>query len=181
MGTALEFKPEKLVIGVLTTRPGKREELLSLLAGRFGPPDLVSPPMAFAATSYYVPEMGDGILRYFVAFRDPVDPSRLPEIKTETNAMEDRFREDGKRKVNLDPGLLSLARFLLATTKDRAHRIPLRQGIFAELTLLYEKGTFHPLPWTYPDYRSEAYLGILAEVRALFKESLRAPASGPSG
>lgn len=183
MGTAAAFQPEKLVIGVLATRPGRREELLSLLEGRFGPADLVSGDMAFDCTPYYVPEMGEGIRRFFVAFREPVDPSLLADIKTWTNALEDRFREEGLRKVNLDPGLLSLARFLLATTKNRAHRIPLRQGIFAELTLIYEKGAFRPLPWTYPDYRSDAYLAVLKGIRTAYKESLdgRGRISGPSG
>jgi len=175
MGTAKAFKPEKLVIGVLTTRPERREELLSLLSARFGPADLVSTPMAFDGTSYYVPEMGDGIRRFFVSLRDPVDPSTLADIKCDTNALEDRFREDGNRKVNLDPGLLSLARLTLATTKNRAHRIPLRRGIFAELTLLYQRGAFQPLPWTYPDYRSKEYHRLLSEIRAAFKESLQAP------
>ena len=85
-------------------------------------------------------------------------PRSWPRIKRETNDIEDRFREQGLRKVNLDPGLLSLPRFVLATTKDNAHRIPLEGGIYAEITLLFGKGTFRPLPWTYPDFRSENYI-----------------------
>ncbi len=65
-------------------------------------------------------------------------------------AIEDAFREGGDRTLNLDPGLLSLSRFALATTKDGSHRIPLRDGIYAEVTLVYERGGFHPLPWTVP-------------------------------
>jgi hypothetical protein len=30
----------------------------------------------------------------------------------------------------------------------------LASGIFAELTLIYQKGEFCPLPWTYPDWAS---------------------------
>ena len=34
------------------------------------------------------------------------------------------------RPLNLDPGLLQLGKFLLAATKDQAHRIYLRDGIY---------------------------------------------------
>ena len=69
---------------------------------------------------------------------------------------------------------MSLPRFVLATTKENAHRIPLADGIFAEITLLYGKGGFQPLPWTYPDFRSEPTLSILNKIRALYKSQPRA-------
>jgi len=62
------------------------------------------------------------------------------------------------------PYPLTAASLVLATTKDRAHRICLHEGIHAEVTLLYERGGFRPLPWTYPDYRS-------AEVRSFFERA----------
>ena len=75
--------------------------------------------------------------------------------------------------MNLDPGLLSLPRFVLATTKESAHRIPLEEGIYAEITLLYEKGSFRPLAWTYPDFRSEGYIVLLNEIRLRYKSQLK--------
>lgn len=65
--------------------------------------------------------------------------------------------------MNLDPGLLSLTSLVLATAKGRAHRIALSDGIWADLTLIWSKGAFVPLEWTYADYRDE-------EVRALFSQ-----------
>jgi hypothetical protein len=121
--------------------------------------------------------MGAPITRFFVSCRELVDPSRLAEIKRTTNGIEEEFhrlglRADvhvGLRPINLDPGLLSLARFVLASTKPSAHRLPLASGICAEIELLYERGAFRPVEWTYPDYRSREYLEILGHIRGLLK------------
>jgi hypothetical protein len=44
------------------------------------------------------------------------------------------------RPLNLDPGYLTEAKLVLATTKDRNHRLYLDRGIFAEVTLCYQRG-----------------------------------------
>jgi len=169
------FAPHKLVIGVLSSRPSAWERICSDLEGLFGPPDHLSEAIPFTFTHYYDREMGTPIQRRFYSCRDLVDPERLAAIKLRTNALEGRYREAGSRRVNLDPGLLCLSRLVLATTKEGAHRIPLRSGIYAEVTLIFEKGDFRPLPWTYPDYRSERYRGILREIRALYKAAMHQP------
>lgn len=171
------FAPEKLVIGVLSSRPSAWERLSSDLEGLFGPPDYASEAIPFTFTDYYDREMGTPIERRFVSCRDLVDPARLADIKLQTNALEDRYREAGRRRVNLDPGLLCLSRLVLATTKQGAHRIPLRSGIYAEVTLIFEKGGFRPLAWTYPDYRTERCREILREIRALYRAAMRPPPS----
>jgi hypothetical protein len=169
MGEATQFLPEKLVMAVLISRPQMEKELLDVLGEKWGSPDLCSQTMPFSYTDYYDKEMGPGIQRFFVSFRRLVDPSLIAEIKLQTNWIEERFREADARKVNIDPGLLCLSRFILVTTKESAHRIPLSGGIYAEVTLLYHKGSFRPLEWTYPDFRSPEYLGILNEIRGLYK------------
>jgi len=174
MGEATQFLPEKLVMAVLISRPQREQELLGVLGETWGPPDLCSPCMPFSYTDYYDNEMGPGIQRFFVSFRRLVDPSLIADIKIQTNRVEERFREADARKVNIDPGLLCLSRFVLVTTKESAHRIPLSGGIYAEVTLLYHKGSFRPLEWTYPDYRSPDYLGILNEIRGLYKAQTHA-------
>jgi hypothetical protein len=180
MGIAGEFAPEKLVIGVLTSRLERRLEIVAACVERWGPADSVSEPFPFTFTAYYDEEMGIPISRFFVTFERLVDPSLLARIKLATNAIEDIFRERGARKVNLDPGLLALSRFVLATTKENAHRIPLDHGIYAEITLRFERGAFQPMPWTYPDYRAEPTLGILTEARARYKAGLHAAAEHPA-
>lgn len=172
MGSAGVFTAEKLVIGVLTSRADRIGELTTGLTSRWGPVDFSCDPFPFTFTDYYDDEMGVPILRFFLSFDRLVDPSCLASIKLETNGIEEGYREEGRRKVNLDPGLLALPRFTLATTKENAHRIPLADGIYAEITLLFHKGSFQPLPWTYPDFRSERYIAILNGVRARYKAQL---------
>jgi hypothetical protein len=62
---------------------------------------------------------------------------------------------------------------VLATTKESSHRVPLASGIWAEVTLLFEKGSFRPVEWTYPDYRSPGCIAILNSIRALYKEQAK--------
>jgi hypothetical protein len=173
MGSPGEFPAEKLVVGVLLSRPELKAGLLLRLEQVFGSSDWVSPELPFGYTRYYDREMGGPILRFFVSCRELVDPARLAAAKLRSNALEEEFRRPALRPVNLDPGLLSLARFVLASTKPAAHRVPLSGGIWAEVELLYEHGGFRPVEWTYPDYRSREYLDILEHIRGLFKAQCR--------
>jgi len=168
-----KFQPEKLVMPILISRTQMRFSLLEALQSRYGPIDYTSVDLPFSYTHYYDEEMGTPITRFFISFLWLVDPGTLTQIKTETNMLESRFTEKGKRKVNIDPGLLNLSRFVLASSKDGSHRIPLANGVFAEVTLMYEKGRYRPLEWTYPDYRSDEYLGILMDIRKLYKAAAR--------
>jgi hypothetical protein len=173
MGVAHPFVPEQLVIAVLSSRPSSLPEARKALEERFGPVVFASDPAPWSFTTYYDREMGPGIVRLFWAFDRLVDPAELPSIKLTTNGIENAFREDGNRKLNLDPGLLSLSRFVLATTKDGSHRIPLHDGIYAEVTLVFERGEFRPFPWTYPDYRTEGCRSVLKEIRDLYRRQSR--------
>jgi hypothetical protein len=176
MGTPEVFRPEKLVIAMLVSRIGDKDAILEALRSRFGPIDFQSPLLPFAFTGYYTAEMGPVLHRMFASFAALVNPDTLAGIKLATNALEDLFREGGGRRANLDPGLLSLGRFSLASVKNGPHRIPLERGIYAEVTLLYERGSFRPVEWTYPDYRSAGYISVLNAVRVLYKTQLRSPA-----
>ncbi|MGM0432436.1 MAG: DUF4416 family protein [Spirochaetota bacterium] len=172
MGTA-EFTPEKLIVGVLSTRPGRHAELERELVARFGAVERTLGPFPFDFTDYYTPEMGSQIMRYFYVMEPLVSPERFAEIKLATNELEQQFCEAGKRKINLDPGLMGKDRFALATTKDRPHRIPLQQGIYGEVTLIYMSGDYHTFPWTYADFRTDEYRDILKEVRKAYLKQLR--------
>jgi hypothetical protein len=143
----------------------------------YGPVGLVSTPFAFNQTSYYAAMMGPELRKQFFVFRDLVAPDSLPNIKLHTNELErelaDQRHYPEPRPLNLDPGCLSLAKFMLATTKDQAHRVYLRDGIFAEVTLRYEAGAYEPWPWTYADYRQECVRAFLQEARDYYRERLR--------
>jgi len=169
MGLPAPFSPAKLVCAVLLRDTLLLEKLTARLRREFGEIDFQSEPLAFDFTEYYRNEMGSGLLRVFFSFATLMDPARLSDAKLATNHIEEEFSADGARQVNVDPGLLFESRFVLATTKDYSHRIPLQNGIYAEVTLLYTQKQFRPLPWTYPDYRSSEYHRILSRIRALFR------------
>jgi len=173
MGSIKSFTGEKLIIGILSTIPEQQDKVEQFLREEFGGIDFRSRLLPFEFTNYYNPEMGKGIKKWFISFENLIDPSLLYDIKIRTNRIEKIFSIGGKRKMNLDPGMMSRNRFILATTKNNGHRVPLRQGIYAEVTLLFVNRKFQALPWTYADFRSEEYQHILLEIRQLYKNNLQ--------
>ncbi len=173
MGTIYVFRPEKLICGVLTSRPEYIDPITSELCSKFGSIDFKSDTIPFDFTAYYDEEMGTPIIRLFLAFETLVFPDTLAEIKTFTNRIEEKYSVERKRLVNLDPGLISLKRLILASTKDNGRRVPLTNGIYAEITLVFIGGEFHHVPWTYPDYRSQRYLDIMKKIREIYKSQLK--------
>lgn len=173
MATARDFKRRALVMGVLSSMEERREDLLATLEGEFGPIEGQSRPEDFIYTDYYDREMGRRPVRYLLLFRNLVDPSSLADIKARTNALEGRYADLNGRRVNLDPGILSLASLILASCKDRSHRIPLRDGVYAETTLIYQSHDFQALPWTYADYGSDSLRAVLRQFRETYKALLK--------
>ncbi len=139
----------------------------------FGRLEYLSGLMQFDQTDYYEAEMGKGLVRRFAAFSDLIAPDKLPEIKLTTNMIEKKLSKNKKRTVNIDPGLLSAERVVLATGKNYSHRIYLGQGIYADLTLIYKGGEFLPLQWTYPDYVSSEILGMFSILRGRYIEKVK--------
>jgi hypothetical protein len=80
----------------------------------------------------------------------------------------------GARTINLDPGYICASRLVLATTKDFSHRIYLRDGIYAEASLMFQKNGISVFPWTYPDYQSEQYRPMLLAMRERYMEQKKA-------
>ena len=173
MGNIESFTPEKLLIGVLTADAEAPTEAERRLKAEYGPIDFRSRSIPFTWTDYYRPEMGAEITRYFIAFEELIDPARLADIKLFTNAVEEELSIGGRRRINLDPGLLSLGKLILASTKDNAQRIPLKNGVYAEVTLIYRHGAYRALPWTFRDYAGEEYGSLFSELRSQYKQQLR--------
>jgi hypothetical protein len=121
--------------------------------------------------------MGPDLRKQFLVFQQLLAADRLPAIKLHTNALEQELARSGgypeSRPLNLDPGLLTLGKFCLATTKDQVHRIYLRDGIFAEVTLRFQAGSFEPWPWTYADYRQTCVRDFLKQARDYYRRRLR--------
>jgi len=158
-------KPAKLVIGVFTKNKKIIEHLALELSGQFGQIDLVSSWLDFNYTNYYKPEMGSPLARRMFAFKPLIEQAALADIKIATNQIEQTYSTVGRRQVNVDPGYLLHERFVLASGKNFSHRIYIGLGIFADLTLIYQKGSFQKLPWTYPDYTDQAMICFLDQVR----------------
>jgi hypothetical protein len=175
-------KPAKLVVGMFMQDKPLLMETARILRTSYGPVDIVSPWLPFDHTDYYAPEMGAHLFRRFICFDMLIQQDALPDIKCFTNDLEDRFSKGGKRLINIDPGYFVPERFVLATGKNYAHRVYLKAGIYADLTLTYRKGRFHPLEWTYPDYAGKPIVSFLESVRDKYFYQLgEFPDSVPSG
>jgi len=158
--------PVKLVVGLLSADRKLIEQALSALAEGFGTVSVKSPEIPFSFTDYYEKEMGPNLIRQWVGFHGLIESEQLSDFKRTTGSLEKRFLgPNNKRRVNLDPGTLSLHNLVLASTKGFAHRIYLRDGIYADLTLLFQSGKFQPLPWTYPDYQTPVCYEFLMRCR----------------
>lgn len=163
----------KLITGFFLKEKRLSESLAKALSGRFGPVDMVSPWMRFDYTTYYEPEMGAPLFRRLLTFSDLIEQNDLAEIKQITNALELKYSEDNRRRVNIDPGYMLRERFVLASGKNFTHRIYLEKGIYADLTLIYAKGSFQKLPWTYPDYADKRMFTFLDVVRKRYINDLK--------
>ena len=173
MGQIKEPKPVKLISSMFTADLELLEVARNKLSETFGRTDYESDLLPFDHTSYYAAEFGEGLMRKIVAFAELVDAGRLAEVKRLTNDLEMGWAREGKRCINLDPGYVSLAKLVLATTKNHSHRIYLGPGIYAEVTLHYRSRTFRPWEWTYADYRTDHYIHFFNEVRLTYLEQLR--------
>jgi hypothetical protein len=177
MGEPHVPNPVMLVTAAFSRYPEALDWARLQLEQAFGPVELTSATLDFDQTRYYERDMGAGLKKRFFAFRELVAADSLAKIKRRTNDLENELARSGSypvpRPLNLDPGLLSLGKFQLATTKDQSHRIYLGEGIFAEVTLRYQAGCFEAWPWTYADYRQPAVLDFLQEARDLYRRRMR--------
>lgn len=158
--------PARLIVGLLGPGAELFARATAAVAAEFGPVGERSADIPFDFTDYYEPELGPGLVRRWVAPGGAFDPGRLAEAKLAAGRIEQRLAVEGRRQVNVDPGVLSLHSLVLASTKNYAHRIYLRDGVYAELSLIYRSGRFEPLEWTYQDYRSAECLEFLGRARA---------------
>lgn len=160
----------KLICGMISADAARFDAAADALAQAFGPVERTSEVMDFDFTHYYDAEMGAPLRRRFVSFAGPHSPEMLAEAKVRTNAIERQFAEElaGRgpaRPVNLDVGYVESSKLVLASMKNFSHRLYLRGGVYAEVTLMVRRGLWEPLAWTFPDYRSGRYDAFLTAVR----------------
>ena len=164
--------PVKLFIAVTFGDEEIFEAGIKLLEQEFGSFDIRSAIFDFNHTRYYFEEMGEGLKKQLFAFKKSIYPDTLPEVKLKTNHIEDQFKNNGKRRINIDPGYLTCAKVVLATTKNFDHRIYLGKGIYGDVHLRYRHNKFIFNPWTYPDYRDKLVIDFLAKLRKKYCKEL---------
>jgi uncharacterized protein DUF4416 len=174
-----------LFFGVFTAFEHVFPLVRSLIEARFGPLHArgESPAFPFPETRTYRRSMGAPLLRRFYVLGAPWPQDGLAPVKLLTGALEDEVRRSEtfpvERPVNIDPGLINDCRVILASTKDYSHRIYRGQGVWEEVTLIYEKGAWRPLPWTYPDFRAPTYHAFFEALRKDVLAASRSPTSAP--
>jgi hypothetical protein len=169
--------PVKLFVALLSNDPALFSLSLAHLQSHYGPIDLESDIFGWNMTEYYREEMGENLLRKFVTFERLIAPDALASIKLTTNDLEISLSggesPTSPRRVNLDPGYVDTTKLVLASAKNQAHRIYLAHGIYAEVTLLYYRGEFHPFIYTYPDYQWPETYAFLRRSQQQYRQQLR--------
>ena len=170
-------KPVKLLIGILAANQKCIEEAVEVLGREFGKIDFVSDVWDFDKTDYYKEQTGEQILRQFVSIEKLIEPGDLSKIKHKTNQLEqklvNKLSVDVPRPVNFDPGIIEPSKLILATTKNYSHRIYIGEKMYAEVTLIFDKGVWKAFDYTYPDYRQQCYMDFFDKVRGRLLEQLK--------
>jgi len=172
MGKAGSAESGLLFVGTLCSDPvffAKSKEILQKIFGKIL---FASPPSPWDYSLYYKDELGWPIVRQFIFFKDLIDAGNLPAIKLKSNEIEERLSFNNRRGINLDPGYLTLAKVVLASTKNYSHRIYLGEGIYGEVTLIYQDNTFKPHLFTYRDFQDRGCIELFMSARAMLKKIL---------
>jgi hypothetical protein len=161
--------PVKYFTAILTGEPELLPDVLKRLKKYFGEADIVGHWVDFTFTNFYEPEMGPNLKRCVVSFTKKLPADALPKAKAWTAKVEDKFRLDKKRRVNIDAGYMDFCKVILASGKFGGHKIALTEKCYADMILDYRKGEFHPFPWCFPDFAGGAYNQTLLEMRQALK------------
>jgi hypothetical protein len=162
----------KLRIGVMYNDIFLLDKVIAALKQKFGEVDSEL-DYDFSFTDYYDAEMGSSIRKRLVVFRELMDRNILAGIKNWTNTLEDKESIYGKRKINLDPGYLTVCNVVLASAKEMPHKVYIGDGMFGDVVLEYRNKSFQHSDHTFPDYRSDIVKNFLNKVRESCKRQLR--------
>lgn len=173
MSTPSNPEDVKLIASLFSPQKDLVDRVIQEMESFFGPVDWISRDLFFDRTKYYAREMDWPLYRRFISFENLIRPEDLVEIKLNTNRIENQYIEDNKRRINIDPGYIALERLILATGKNYTHRIYLGRGIYADLTLIYQRGGFQPLEWTYRDYSDPEMIDCFNRLREKYKGQIR--------
>lgn len=165
----------KLITGVLYPDEPHLEWVAERLEEIFGSVERTLSGILFDHTDYYR-EIAPRLFRGFFSFSGLWPAGGLADWKRASCELEKR--SGPTRTVNIDPGYVDGARLVLASTKDHAHRIYLREGIFAEVTLRYSGKAWHPYDHTFPDFASGIYDTFLDAARTDWLRDVKSEKKG---
>lgn len=177
MGQIIAPGPVLLITAVFSRHDDAFDWVRERATARWGTIALESPRFPFVETDYYASTMGTGLVKQFSAFEQLFEPGELPQAKLESGRWESEYTElhlhEEPRPVNIDPGYITPAKLVLASTKDHAHRLYLAGGIFGEVTLYYKDRQWRAREWTFPDYRRDDYKAFFVQCRDYLRARMR--------
>lgn len=165
MGDIFKDLNLKCFLGLLFNQSVCLNSVYESIEKTYGSIDSYSDIFPFTHTQYYEKEMGTHLQKQFLSIKTLVTPSEFSKIKKLSNDIEINFSINNSRNINIDPGFLSPHNVLLLSTKNFSHRIPVGNGIYAELTLLFKNKQFQTVDWTYPDFKFKEYQSYLLKLR----------------
>lgn len=165
--------PARFFTGLIFRENAKIMDCIHYLKTEFGELIFESESFDFNSTKYYQPEMGEYLKRKFIFFGYLIERNEIIERKIIANKIEDKFSTDGQRSINIDPGYIAPEHLILATGKGYSHRAYLGEGVYAELTLAFEKNRIRTFDWTYPDYKVKNIQDMFSEQRKNYLTELR--------
>ena len=162
----------KLIIGALYADPHWLEQAKLQMRAQNWTIQQQSVEFAFNKTDYYTREMGPELKRCFLSIEGLQSLESAVDWKLKTLEIEKHLSLDGKRRINLDPGYLDFHRVVLLSVKEGPQKIYLRDGIWADLVLLKDKGGFRELAWTFDDLMYWCYIDFFMKVCAEYKAEI---------
>jgi len=177
VGEITKHKPVFLIAAVTSRYESGLAWTVERATEAWGKLALQSPVYDFTETKFYTESMGTDLKKQFLVFDETIDPDEIAAAKVASNHWENDYANQNDhpedRPLNIDPGYISEAKLVLATTKDRDHRIYLQQGIFAEVTLYFRAKQWRSSRWTYPDYQRDDFQEFFSNCRNLLRERIR--------
>lgn len=167
-------EPAQLLAFVLCPSATWDANLLDLLKQTFGALRHTGTLQPFDRTTYYKPEMGDGLFRGVVSFGTLIAPESIGEFKQRSNELEQLcLRQDLLRSVNIDVGYMDVDKVVLPSYKRGPFKLYADNGLWLDMLLTYAKGTFHPTAWAFEDFARNPYQKDLLLVREKYKKALK--------
>jgi len=175
-------EPAQLLAFVLCPSAAWDVNLLDLLKQTFGVLRHTGTLQPFDRTTYYMPEMGDGLFRGVVSFETLIAPESIGEFKQRSNELEKKcLRQDSLRSVNIDVGYMDVDKVVLPSYKRGPFKLYAGEGLWLDMLLTYAKGDFHPTAWAFEDFARNPYQKDLRLIREKYKKALKDSRAAEAG